>query len=330
MKFLGNCTFCESNLKAIEDWFGGGIELEETMRLALILLLATSTLATPAFSEGPKVIGNGRLFTNDFFGDGGDRWRSGSYVISIVQGQDSYSGEEAFGDIIEYRIGGQIIAGMRSSAAPGDRPYVGAVSIGMHTPFKYANTDFSVGADVMAIGPQTGLSEFQRKFHEGFDISLPPYVDQQLENAVFVNGTIEASRTFALSDRVTLRPFVEGLTGAEDLVRAGGDVIFGQVGKADLMLRDVVTGQLYRGTQSTQTGLSYTFGADVASVFDSAFLPADQGYNVSETRARARAGVLWQFAEESSFFYGATYLSEEFEDQSEGQVVGSLKLNFNF
>uniref|UniRef100_UPI0040477E22 lipid A-modifier LpxR family protein n=1 Tax=Yoonia sp. TaxID=2212373 RepID=UPI0040477E22 len=300
------------------------------MRHALILLLATATLATPAFSEGRKVIGNGRLFSNDFFGDGGDRWRSGSYVLSIVQGQDAYTGQEAFGDIIEYRLGGQIIAGTRSSAAPGDRPYVGAVAVGVHTPFKYANTDFSIGADVMAIGPQTGLSDFQQKFHDGFGITLPPYVDQQLDDAFFVNGTVQASRTIALSDSVTLRPFFEGLTGAEDLVRAGGDVIFGQVGQEDLMIRDVVTGQLYRGTQANQIGLSYTFGADVASVFDSAFLPADQGYNVSETRARARAGVLFQFAEYSSFFYGATYLSEEFEGQREGQVVGSLKLNFNF
>ena len=113
-------------------------------------------------------------------------------------------------------------------------------------------------------------------------------------------------------------------------MRVGGDVIVGEVGQTDMMLRDVVTGQLYRGTQGRELGLTYMFGADVASVFDSAFLPEDQGYTVSETRARARAGVLFQFAEDSSFFYGATYLSEEFEGQREGQVVGSIKLNFNF
>ncbi len=293
-------------------------------------MLAILTLATPAVSEGREVIGTGRLFTNDFFGDGRDRWHTGSYVLSIVRGQGAYSGDEPFGDLIEYRISGQIISSARASAAPGDRPYVGAIAVGAHTHFDYNGTALSVGADVMAIGPQTRLSEFQENFHEGFGISLPPYIDQQLDDAFFLNGTIEASRSFALSDQVTLRPFVEALTGGEDLVRVGADVIVGQVMQGDMLLRDVVTGQLYRGTQSQKMGLAYTFGGDVASVFESAFLPADQGYTVSETRARARAGVLVQFCKDSTFFYGVTYLSEEFEGQREGQVVGSLKLNFNF
>lgn len=300
------------------------------MRLVLALLLLVSTIASPAFSEGREVIGKGRLFTNDFFGDGHDRWRSGSYVLSVVTGKDAYSGVEAFGDIVEYRLGGQIISGMRGSAAPGDRPYAGAVSLGAHTHFNMARADLSLGADLMAIGPQTGLSDFQKKFHDGFDIPLPPYVDQQLGDVFFLNSTLEASRSFAVSDRVTVRPFVEGLAGAENLVRLGGDVIVGSVGHNDLMLRDVVTGQLYRGTQNDELGLSYLVGGDVASVFSSAFLPEDQGYTVSETRARARAGVLFQFAQDATLFYGATYLSEEFEGQREGQVVGSLKLNFKF
>ena len=40
--------------------------------------------------------------------------------------------------------------------------------------------------------------------------------------------------------------------------------------------------------------------------------------------------MFWQWADDVSFFYGATYLSEEFQGQGEGQVVGSLKVNFNF
>lgn len=300
------------------------------MRPVVTLLLLVSTLATPAFSEGREVIGKGRLFTNDFFGDGHDRWRTGSYVLSVVTGRDDYTGAEGLGDIIEFRLGGQIISASRPSAAPGDRPYVGAIAIGAHTHFNYAGANLSLGGDVMAIGPQTGLSDFQKKFHDGFNIPLPPHVDQQLDDVFFLNSTFEASRSYNLSDRVTLRPFVEGLAGVETLVRIGGDVIIGSVAHDDMMLRDVVTGQLYRGTQGADSGLSYMVGGDVASVFDSAFLPEDQGYTVSEMRARARAGVLLQFSQDSTLFYGATYLSEEFEGQREGQVVGSLKLNFNF
>ena len=65
-------------------------------------------------------------------------------------------------------------------------------------------------------------------------------------------------------------------------------------------------------------------------VDSSAFLPASEGVAPTEERYRARAGVQWQMAEDLSFFYGATYLSEEFEGQDGGQILGSLKLNFNF
>ena len=51
----------------------------------------------------------------------------------------------------------------------------------------------------------------------------------------------------------------------------------------------------------------------MASVFDSNYLPADMRYTVSETHTRAIVGVFWQMGEDVSFFYGAIYLSEEFE-----------------
>jgi hypothetical protein len=110
----------------------------------------------------------------------------------------------------------------------------------------------------------------------------------------------------------------------------GADLLIGSYAHDDLLLRDVVTGQLYNTTARDTVGLAYLIGADIASVYGSEYLPEDMGYAVSETRARARAGVFLQLGADVSFFYGATYLSEEFEGQTEGQVVGSLKLNFNF
>ena len=77
-------------------------------------------------------------------------------------------------------------------------------------------------------------------------------------------------------------------------------------------------------------GLAFVAGADVAFVKDSSYLPNDQGYEARDTRARARAGLDYQFSQGSSVFYGATYLSPEFTGQSEGQVTRSLRLNFNF
>lgn len=301
------------------------------MRRFLVLAVTSLTLASPAFSDGREAIGSGRLFNNDLLGDGKDRWHTGSYVYSHVRGREAYTGSEAFGDLIEYRFRAEIIAPKRSTPAPGDRPYVGALSLGAHTHFDMQGTQLSLGADLMAIGPQTGLSDFQLAYHDAFDIPTPPHVDDQLGNEIFLNGAAAATRTYRLSDRLSLRPFVEAQVGAEDLVRVGGDVIIGTVAQDDLLLRDVVTGQLYRGTETKGlSGLSYVFGADISSVFGSRYLPEDAGYSVSETRTRARAGVFWQMGDDVSFFYGATYLSEEFDGQTEGQVVGSLKLNFNF
>jgi hypothetical protein len=301
------------------------------MRLALLFAVAVLNFASPALADGREKIGEGRLFNNDYLGDGKDRWHTGSYVYSYVTAREAYTGQEAFGDLIEYRLRAEIIAPRRGSTAPGDRPYVGAVSLGAHTHFNYGGTKLSLGADIMAIGPQTGLSDFQLAIHDAFDISHPPYVASQLGNRVLLNGLAAATRTYLLSDRATFRPFVEAQAGAEDLIRAGGDIIFGDVAQQDLLLRDVVTGQLYRGTEAKGvSGMSYVIGADIASVFASNYLPSDLGYTVSDTRARARAGVYWQMGDDVSFFYGATYLGKEFEGQSEGQVVGSLKVNFNF
>lgn len=299
------------------------------MRPLIALLIALLPAATPAFSEGREVIGNGRLFTNDFFGDGRDRWRTGSYVYSHVRARDTYTGYEEFGDLLEYRLRAEIIA-PATGPAPGDRPYVGAMSIGAITHFDYSGFQVSLGSELTAVGPQTGMSVFQEKFHDTLGMTGPLYPDDQIENAFYLSGTAAATRSFRVGQNTSVRPFIEGQIGAEDLVRAGADMIIGQVAQDDLLLRDVVTGQLYRATEGDGVGLSYVLGVDVASVFDSNYLPAEMGYTVSDTRTRARAGVFWQMGEDVSFFYGATYLSEEFEGQTEGQVLGSLKLNFNF
>ncbi|MEN8897049.1 MAG: lipid A-modifier LpxR family protein [Yoonia sp.] len=251
------------------------------MRFTLAIAAVISTFATSAFAEGRETIGFGRIFNNDFFGDQADRLQTGSNTFSIVRGRQDYAGDEAFGDLLEYQLRAQIISLSGHAPAPGDRPYVGALTMGVAMHFDFQGTQLTLGSEMTAIGPQTGLSAFQIGFHDTFNMPEPRFTDDQLGNAFFLGG----------------------------------------VAQNDLMLRDVVTGELYRGTQDEELGVSLLFGADIAKVFDSAYLPADMGYTVSETRSRARAGVFWQFAEDAPFFYGATYLSEEFEGQHKGQVV---------
>jgi len=53
-------------------------------------------------------------------------------------------------------------------------------------------------------------------------------------------------------------------------------------------------------------------------VNDSACLPADRGFSALHHRQRARIGLHWQAACNLSLFYGATWLSPEFDGQTEG------------
>ena len=290
-------------------------------------------VAAPAMAQERVTLGYGRLFTNDFLGDGQDRWRSGSYAISKVKGP-RWTGSlpAGFGDLIEYRVRTEIMAPSNlSNGAPGDRRYTGALSFGVHTRFQPAETEFSLGADIVITGPQTRIGDFQRDIHGLIGATDPSAVLQnQIGDGFYPTFTSEAGRVFRLSDRAMLRPFVELQAGAETLFRAGADVMFGPVGQSDLMLRDVTTGQLYRATREEGSGLSLTLGADIASVADSVYLPGSDGYTLTDTRDRLRMGIHWQGVGGTSAFYGLTWLGREFENQPEGQLVGSLQLNFIF
>ncbi len=295
-------------------------------RLAAAAAAILMTLQ-PAQAEPRETIGTGRLFTNDYFGDGRDRWRSGSYVYSHLRANGPYDpANRAFGNIIEYRAMTEIIS---PGAGGVDRPYVGAITLSAQTHFGDGPWHYALGADVAFIGPQTGLSVFQEKFHDAFDLRAP-LTANQLPNETIFGARASATYTYRVSETVSLRPFAELRSGTEQIARIGADVLIGNVGQDDLWLRDDVTGQPYRGTDAGQTGWAVLAGADIAAIGDSAYLPASRGVTALDQRQRARLGVLWQPAPNFTVFYGATYLSEEFDGQDGGQVLGSLRLGFNF
>jgi Uncharacterized protein conserved in bacteria (DUF2219) len=300
------------------------------MRL-LVMTLAMLLACLPAQAEERVTLGWGRLFTNDALGDGDDRWRTGGYTLSRVRGA-SWSGNlpDRAGDILEFRFRGEIIAPENlTTAAPGDRRYAGALSFGVHTHFRLGQAEASVGGDLVVIGPQTGLGAFQRAAHDLFGIQEPQVLDDQIGDRLAPTLTGEIGRSFRLGGNVTLRPFLEAQAGAESLMRAGGDIVIGNAWDGALLLRDPVTGQRYTGIAAAGKGVSFTFGADIARVFDSDYLPSGGDAVLSDERIRARAGVEWQ-GERAGVFYGLTYLGPEFDGQPEGQVTGSLRVNFDF
>ena len=70
-------------------------------------------------------------------------------------------------------------------------------------------------------------------------------------------------------------------------------------------------------------------GADMAKVFDSVYLPESRGYELTDSRNRARLGFHWQ-GKKNAFFYGVAWLGEEFESQRESQVTGAIRFDVKF
>lgn len=297
-----------------------------------VLCLAAAVLAAPARAEDSKTLGWGRLFTNDALGDGQDRWRTGAYTVSRLAGP-RWSGElpSVFGSVLEYRFSAETIAPSNLvTGAPDDRRYAGALSFGAASHSDLRGFDAMLGAGFTAIGPSTGLGQFQSLAHEIFGLAQPGVLDNQIPDQIRLYGTAELARPLSLGTNLTLRPFVAAQFGAEDLARLGGDVILGRLGQRDLLLRDGPTGQLHRGIKGDDDPqISLVLGGDLARVFDSAYLPDGETVVMTPNRQRLRGGLLVQ-GRFVSIFSGLTYLSPEFDGQPEGQVLGSLTASMNF
>lgn len=303
------------------------------IRMVFAVVLAVFA-AAPIAAQERSYLGYGYLFTNDFLGDGKDRWRTGSYQSSRFWGSDTTGpAPDRFGQLLELRIGGEIIAPEElGRVVPGDRPYAGVLSFGLHTHFSTGDYQTSAGVDLSFTGSQTRLDSFQSSLHDVFgapDLSSAVR-DQQIGDDFHPSLALETARSFDLSARTQLRPYVEGRLGLENLLRLGADLRIGALGRDAVMSRDTVTGHRYQVGRQDGQGAAFILGADVAYVDDSELLPENRGIELSEDRTRIRSGVQWQTAQGFSGFYGLTWLSEEFDGQREGQVVGSLRLNFSF
>jgi len=295
------------------------------------MLCALLCFAVPAQAQDRVTLGFGRLFSNDYLGDGADRWRSGSYAISVLRGKH-WAGalpQRPF-ELIEYRIASEIIAPSRLRNPPeGDRRYAGILSVQAHTHFEIAGLHAQLGAGLVGVGPATGVGTVHRELHRLFSMPRPVVLENQLENALYMMFEAEIGREFEAAG-VAVRPFAQARFGDEDLLRAGIDIRFGAVERGALLLRDPTTGHRYAGISGrSEPGVAFVLGADIARVGWSAWLPAADGIVAHKERSRLRAGVELR-GQSSGLFYGLTWLSEEFVGQPEGQIVGSLRYRRNF
>ncbi|CUH79451.1 lipid A-modifier LpxR family protein [Tropicibacter naphthalenivorans] len=302
------------------------------IRVIAMAALAMIAPMSDAAAQGREVLGNGRIVNNDLYGDASDRWQTGSVAGSHVVGY-GWTGmlpDRPF-DILEYRIGGQVVtpANLRTPD-PTDRPYAGVWTLGAHTHFQRGMVEMAMGADLAIVGQQTGLSDLQTALHDGLGVTAASkqVTDNQVGDGFYPTLVTEAATTIPLGGQAVVRPFVEGRWGLETLARVGADVTIGGVGQGELLVRDAITGQRYRTVTQPIQGFSYVLGGDFAYVDSSELLPANK-VTATDTRTRLRAGVHWQ-GERNTVFYGVTYLSKEFEAQPKGQVVGSVRMKLDF
>ncbi len=303
------------------------------MRLVLLAWLAACLAATTATAQERENLGRGSIFTNDFLGDGKDRWRTSSYTVSGMRGQnwDGYL-PQGFGELLEFRLRAETIAPANLVAGgPPDRQYAGILSFGVATHFQKGIVDVRLGADMIVTGPQTGIGTLQSAIHRAFGVPEPGagVLANQIPNSFLPSADVEFSHDLQFTEALSWRPFLAASAGAENLVRVGGDLVLGRGLRSNMMLRDVTTGQLYTGIRGQTDGWSMTLGGDIAKVFSSAYLPAAGGYALTQSRKRLRAG-LYREGEKATFFYGVTWLGKEFKAQTSSQVVGSLQITLDF
>jgi hypothetical protein len=292
-------------------------------------IFATGAAAQDSLPRERTLQGIGHLFTNDFLGDGKDRWRTGSFTISPIWGR-GWNGRlpDRFGSIIEFRARGEIIAPNNLARPnPDDRRWAGTSTFGLHTHFALAGAEVRLGGDLAIVGPQTGLDDFQDFAHDVMDQTDPGVFGNQIGNGVFPTISGEMGRDVALTGAIRLRPFVEAAAGVETFVRVGGDLVIGSYGKNALLLRDTTTGLRYSAiTLDRPEGISLILGGDIARMEHSEYLDDSE---LKDTRKRLRAGLHWG-AGWGEIFYGATWLSEEFVGQKDDQIVGSIKVDLRF
>jgi hypothetical protein len=296
------------------------------------VLLTAISLAGTAQAQERATLGWGRLFNNDLIGDGKDRWRTGSYTLSRIRGIEwTGSLPPTFGEILELRLSGEIIAPSNlTDPPPDDRRYVGALTAGLHTHFALGAAEAAAGINLVVTGPQTGLGRFQRNIHDWFGLENPEILTDQIEDGIYPTALVEIGRSYRIGPSTVVRPFAEAQAGVESYIRIGGDMSVGGQWTDALLVRDSSTGQRYVAVRgSIAPGISLSLGGDIAQVFDSAYLPSGGAAVPRDSRARLRAGLHWQ-GEQADVFYGLTWLGKEFDSQDGEQVVGSLRINLQF
>ena len=305
------------------------------MRRLPATLLALSMIASAAaHAEERDTLGFGIILTNDVYGDGSERQRTGALQTSYIWGSAWQSSVPAqFGNILEMRVGLESRSpDYLQRPADDGRRYAGSTTHCAHTHFQHGAVEMAQGADLVFTGSDTGLVKLPQVVHEicGDPKPSEATLDHQSGNDMHPAFVFGVGPNLHWGESYPPRSFAEESTGSETLVQAGFDHTFGRLGIGRLQGRDTATGHRYRNIDnSAEEGVSFLLGAAVAQVANSIYVPERRGLDLTGSRDRIRAGVHWQ-GDAASAFFGMTWPGPEFESPSEEQITGSVRVNFRF
>ena len=266
------------------------------LRLLVILVFGCALTSLSAANAGgsfkskpagEKKVQMSSIITNDLFGDGEDRWRTGSIDVSLTfGGGDQRILPTNAWERYQVRLRAEIIApdNLTTPSATG-RQYAGVVGLGLFTHFQKKEYDVYYGGELVFVGESTSVGSFQKSFHDALDIAPPSaaILNNQIPNAIYPTFHAGISKSLR-GERSLIRPFAEMRAGVETFVRVGTDAIFGSAMINDFLLRDSVSGQLVNHAKADNSiGFGFLVGADAAYIADSNFLP-----NSGATRVRTR------------------------------------------
>ena len=293
-------------------------------------------------------------FWNDRYGDGKDRWKTGGITQSYIFPERIFGWPSIEGraSALELNLRAQVMTPDDTSNTgvdANDRPYAQYAGIGLHLRSIAAPRPASAGLGLQVedrVGVEIGWQgeplpffEVQERLHgmtgTRGDMGNPEDV---IGGEVLAN--LEGRRTWRLhaggvARDIELAPFVQGSLGMREVsVRAGADLFIGSALEGRTWGSDLATGAVIAGESMHRDGFEWTafIGGDVGYVAWDAFLDggfAADGRSVDREQivGRARAGLLLEYGRVGIGF-SVNWLSEEFESQPEGQLIGAIQLKY--
>lgn len=303
-------------------------------------------------SENTEVLREGVLW-NDRFGDGKDRYKSGGITQSWVIPEGRIGDArwfEGHASAFELQVRGYVATPDNTSTGgqPGDRPFAQYVGIGGHlrtigrperiAPRTTQSLETRVGLEIGWQGDPLPIFELQDMFHGSGSVQVNQgnSIDGEFLANLEGRRTLRIHRDMQGAD-LQIAPFIQASAGMrETSIRAGADLIYGSDLDGWTWNADPAMGALIPGGSRPKSGAYWMvwLGADAGYVAADAFLDGGfRGNGPSVDRedltARLRAGLLYGY-DEFAVGYSFNWLSEEFSQQAEGQIIGAITVKYNF